>query len=221
MVPASTRRPAGCAHRTGAARQSGRGPALDRPAPIVFGRRPISHETSMDAQSYIGPILDFVKANQAWAPAIIFALTFCESLAILSLIIPAWAMIVAFGPLIGAGGIPFWPILVAASLGAAAGDWVSYWFGRYFKDGIAKIWPLSKYPDLLPKGHQLFERWGVWAIFIGRFSGPLRASVPLVAGVVAMPQWKFQIANVVSAFIWAGALLAPGNFLGQYMSWFH
>ena len=175
----------------------------------------------MDAQSYIGPLIDFVKANQAWAPAIIFALTFAESLAVLSLIVPAWAMIVAFGPLVGAGGIPFWPILIAAAMGAAAGDWISYWFGRYFKDSIGQIWPLSKYPDMLPKGHAFFEKWGVWAIFIGRFSGPLRASVPLVAGIVNMPQLKFQIANVVSAFIWAAALLAPGNFLGQYLNWFH
>lgn len=62
---------------------------------------------------------------------------------------------------------------------------------------------------------------GVWAIFIGRFSGPLRASVPLVAGMVGMSQWKFQVANVVSAFIWAGALLIPGNVLGRYLTWLH
>lgn len=168
-------------------------------------------------ESYVIALVDFVKANQGWAPLIIFLLCFAESLAVLSLIVPAWAMIVAFGPLIGTAGIPFWPILIAASLGAAAGDVVSYWFGYIFKDKVGTIWPLSKYPDMLPKAHSFFDKWGVWAIFIGRFSGPLRASVPLVAGIVAMPQWKFQIANVVSAFIWAGVLLAPGNFLGQYL----
>lgn len=172
-------------------------------------------------ESYAAAVIEFVKANQAWAPAIIFALCFAESLAVLSLIVPAWAMIVAFGPLMGTAGIPFVPILAAAALGAAAGDAVSYWFGYVFKDRIGRIWPLSRHPDLLPKGHAFFEKWGVWAIFIGRFSGPLRASVPLVAGMLAMSQWKFQIANVVSAFIWAGVLLAPGNFLGQYLPWLH
>ncbi|QCK84728.1 DedA family protein [Phreatobacter aquaticus] len=169
----------------------------------------------------VGPFIEFVKANQAWAPAIIFALCFAESLAVLSLIVPAWAMIVAFGPLMGTAGIPFTPILIAAALGAAAGDWISYWFGYVFKDKVGQIWPLSKYPDMLPKGHAFFEKWGVWAIFLGRFSGPLRASVPLIAGMVAMPQVKFQIANVVSAFIWAGALLLPGNYLGQYLPFLH
>lgn len=172
-------------------------------------------------EAYVTAVIEFVKANQGWAPLIIFLLTFAESLAVLSLIVPAWAMIVAFGPLMGAGGIPFWPILVAASLGAALGDAVSYWVGYYFKDGIGRIWPLSRHPDLLPKGHAFFEKWGVWAIFIGRFSGPLRASVPLVAGMVAMSHWKFQVANVISAFIWAGALLAPGNYLARYLPWLH
>jgi membrane protein DedA with SNARE-associated domain len=172
-------------------------------------------------EAYVTPVIEFVKANQAWAPAIIFALCFAESLAVLSLVVPAWAMIVAFGPLIGTTGIPFWPILAAAALGAILGDAVSYWFGYVFKDRIGKIWPLSRHPDLLPKGQAFFDKWGVWAIFIGRFSGPLRASVPLVAGMLAMPQWKFQIANILSAFVWAGALLAPGNMLGQYLKALH
>lgn len=172
-------------------------------------------------EGYVTTVIEFVKANQGWAPLVIFLLTFAESLAVLSLIVPAWAMIVAFGPLVGAGGLPFWPILIAAAMGAAVGDAVSYWVGYYFKDGIGRIWPLSRHPDLLPKGHAFFEKWGVWAIFIGRFSGPLRASVPLVAGMVGMSQWKFQVANVVSAFIWAGALLIPGNVLGRYLNWLH
>ena len=49
-------------------------------------------------------------------------------------------------------------------------------------------------------------------IFIGRFSGPLRATVPLVAGIVEMPYWHFQFANFSSAFLWAAVLMAPGVF---------
>jgi membrane protein DedA with SNARE-associated domain len=44
-----------------------------------------------------------------------------------------------------------------------------------------------------------FKRWGAWAIVIGRFLGPLRASVPIVAGITEMPQVRFQIANWTSA----------------------
>jgi membrane protein DedA with SNARE-associated domain len=75
----------------------------------------------------------------------------------------------------------------------------------------AHVWPLSRHPDLLPRGERFVTRWGVLGIFIGRFFGPLRASVPLIAGIFAMPIWRFQIANFVSAFVWSAALLTLGD----------
>lgn len=49
-------------------------------------------------------------------------------------------------------------------------------------------------------------------VFFGRFLGPLRASVPLVAGICEMPASTFQIANIASAIVWATGILAPGAF---------
>ena len=57
------------------------------------------------------------------------------------------------------------------------------------------------------------------AIFIGRFFGPLRASVPLVAGIFAMPYWRFQFANFTSAFVWAAVLLLLGDIIGNVIEW--
>ncbi len=92
---------------------------------------------------------------------IVFLLAFGESLAFLSLFIPAWALLVAIGALINASGLVFWPIWLAAAAGAASGDWVSYWFGFHFKDRIAHMWPLSRHPDMLPRGHAFMEKWGI------------------------------------------------------------
>ena len=47
---------------------------------------------------------------------------------------------------------------------------------------------------------------------IGRFFGPLRAFVPLAAGIFEMPYWRFQAANFSSALVWAAVVLAPGTF---------
>ena len=63
------------------------------------------------------------------------------------------------------------------------------------------------------------KRWGVLAIFIGRFFGPLRASVPLVAGIFHMPYWRFQFANFTSAFLWAGVLLTIGDVAAKIFRW--
>ena len=64
------------------------------------------------------------------------------------------------------------------------------------------------------------ERWGILGIFIGRFFGPLRASVPLIAGILEMPYWYFQFANITSAFVWAWVLLMFGDYASAIFKWF-
>ena len=169
----------------------------------------------MNFDAYVQPIIAFVRDNAAWAPPIVFALAFGESLAFISLLIPAWGALVAIGTLISAGGISFWPVWIAGAMGAALGDWLSFWIGDKFKHSVFHMWPLSKYPDMLPTTEAFVAKWGVLGVFIGRFSGPLRASVPLVAGIFEMPYWRFQFANFTSAFVWAAVLLLFGDVMAK------
>jgi membrane protein DedA with SNARE-associated domain len=160
-----------------------------------------------------GTVLEFVRQHHNWAALIVFVLAFGESLAFVSLILPFWAMLVGIGTVIGAADpLIFWTIVSAAAIGAALGDWLSYWLGYHYHAQIQAMWPLRDHPKLLENGHKFFRKWGVWAVVIGRFSGPLRASVPIVAGITEMPWLRFQIANWSSAFLWAFVLLSPGTF---------
>jgi membrane protein DedA with SNARE-associated domain len=160
-------------------------------------------------------VVEFVRLHEAWAAPIVFALAFGESLAFISLLIPAWGALVAIGYLIGPSHINFWPVWIAGALGAACGDWLSYWVGLKVGPSVGKVWPLSRHPDLLPRGERFMDRWGILGIFIGRFSGPLRASVPLIAGILAMSYWRFQIANFTSAFVWSAVLLTLGDVVAK------
>ncbi len=169
------------------------------------------------AMAQAAPVMDFVRANQVWAGPIVFALAFGESLAFVSLVLPFWAMLVGIGALVTLSGLDFWTIWLAASLGAALGDWLSYAIGAHFQDRVAGWWPMSRYPGLLGKGQEFFRRWGWFAVVAGRFSGPLRATVPLAAGITHMPFTAFQIANFGSAFLWAGSLMLPGAYLSRYL----
>ena len=173
----------------------------------------------MNFQAYVDQIIAFVRDNAAWAPPIVFALAFGESLAFISLLIPAWGALVAIGALIGSSGISFWPIWIAAALGAAFGDWLSYWIGLKLEYSVQHIWPLSRHPDLIPRGEVFMKKWGVPGIFIGRFFGPLRAVVPLIAGIFEMPYWRFQLANFSSAFVWAAVLLTIGDGISVGLQW--
>jgi len=166
----------------------------------------------MDLHDISAAVLGFVRQNEGWGPLIVFVLAFGESLAFVSLLLPATVILVGVGALIGESGIAFWPLWLAAALGAAVGDWLSFWIGYRFKARVMHFWPLSRHPNLIPRGHIFFERWGIAGVFIGRFFGPLRASIPLVAGICDMPRQRFQTANFASAFVWAFGILAPGAF---------
>lgn len=162
-------------------------------------------------QTITQQVVEFARAHEIWAAPIIGALAFGESLAFISLVLPAWTILVALGAVMEESGLNFWPIWAAGSVGAALGDWLSYWVGVKLGPAVAQVWPLSRSPDLLPRGEAFVTRWGPLAIFIGRFSGPLRATVPLAAGIFAMPFWRFQTANFVSAFVWVAVLLTLGD----------
>lgn len=163
-------------------------------------------------------ITDFVTDHQIWILPIVFFLSFGESLAFVSLLLPATIILLALGALIGEIGMSFLPIYAAAAVGAFLGDWLSYWIGARYKENVATVWPLSRYPHLLKRGHAFFERWGVLGVFMGRFFGPLRTIVPLVSGICSMPQYYFQLANITSALVWAFGVLAPGVFGIQWLS---
>jgi membrane protein DedA with SNARE-associated domain len=96
---------------------------------------------------------------------------------------------------------------------------VSYWIGQVLGPRVNHIWPLSRHPQLIPKGEAFVNKWGALAIFIARFSGPLRASVPIVAGIFHMPFWRFQAANFSSAFVWAAVLLLLGDVTSKAVQW--
>jgi membrane protein DedA with SNARE-associated domain len=164
-------------------------------------------------------LVDFVRDHQIWAAPVVLLLAFGESLAFISLLIPAWGALVAIGAMMGPGQINFWPVWVAGGIGAALGDWLSYWIGFTFKDRVASIWPLSRHPGLLPRGVAFVEKWGIPSIYIGRFFGPLRATVPLAAGIFEMPYWRFQLANWISALIWSAVLLMFGDVISRVVEW--
>jgi membrane protein DedA with SNARE-associated domain len=174
----------------------------------------------MSLQEITDVVVSMVREHRSWAAPVVFLLAFGESIAVVSLVLPFWGMLVALGALVGMGGTEFVLVWLAASAGAALGDWVSYWLGYHYHQQIARIWPLSRHPDLLPKGHAFFEKYGAWAIVLGRFSGPLRASVPIVAGAAQMDRRIFQIANWSSALLWAFVLLAFGDALTRLITYF-
>src|SRR5690606_24492868 len=150
-----------------------------------------------------------------WAGPLVGLLAFGESLAIAGVLIPGTAALLAVGGLAGAGLIDPFSVVFWAVLGAIAGNWVSYAIGRRIGPRAYRTWPLNRNRRAVAGARLFFRRYGFAAVFLSRFLGPLRATVPVVAGVMEMDYRKFQTANVVSALAWVPAILAPGYFAAR------
>lgn len=159
-------------------------------------------------------ITGFIAAHRAWALPLIFLVSFGESFAFVSLVVPGTTILAACGALVPSGTLPLLPLLVGGIAGAVLGDGISYWLGRRYGPAITAAWPLCRHPGMVAKGEAFLRRWGTWGVAIGRFFGPLRAVVPLAAGIAGMDRRAFWVANVASAFVWAPAVMLPGALLG-------
>lgn len=99
-----------------------------------------------------------------------------------------------------------------ATAGAIIGDSIGYAIGR--KGGRPLLGRLgAKFPNhfgeaQIAMAERSFQKWGMWAVFFGRFVALLRIFAGPLAGVLRMPYWKFLIANVLGGILWAGGTTA-------------
>lgn len=163
---------------------------------------------------YVQPLTFWLYANPNWALLITFLMAFAESLAIVGSIVPGSVTMTAIGILAGSGVMDLGWTFAIASFGAVAGDSASYALGYIYSDRLTEIWPFKRYPRLINYGKDYFEKHGGKSVLIGRFFGPLRSIIPLIAGILHMNQWHFLLANVISGIGWAALYLVPGVLIG-------
>jgi len=159
-------------------------------------------------------LLGWIQLHPGYAGIVLFLLAFSESMAVIGVLVPGVLLMFGVGALIGAGALDFWQMCAWAVAGAVAGDSLSFWLGQHFSSRLRQIWPFSRHPETLDRGMVFFDRWGGKSVALGRFFGPIRAVIPLVAGMCHMPPQRFLLANVLSALVWAPAYLLPGVVFG-------
>jgi membrane protein DedA with SNARE-associated domain len=183
---------------------SGREPIKNESGRSVFD---FFHWFANDARQWVTVT---AQAHPYWVFPIAFVIAFSESFVGLSFIVPGTILLITLGGVIGASHIGLFPAWLGAVLGSILGDWISWWIGFHYHHKIVHSWVFRRFEDQIEKALHLFHKWGTWAIVIGRFMGPFRATVPLVAGMSELEFLPFMVANAGSALVWAYVLLAPG-----------
>ena len=163
---------------------------------------------------------EWMKHNPTYAGFIILFLSLAESLAVVGLFIPGFMVMGVIGALVYDGYLNVWSTLGYAVVGAVLGDNVSYLIGRRFKRNLPNMWPFSRFPAWLTRGRAFFVKHGKLSIFVGRFVGPVRPFIPVVAGIMDMRSRPFMIANVASACVWAPVYIVPGMIVKWLIPYF-
>jgi membrane protein DedA with SNARE-associated domain len=170
--------------------------------------------------SFLDPLIAFVSAHAWLAYVMLFLAAFLEAVPVVGAVIPGSTVILALSALVPGGELRLEGVLAAAIAGALLGDGLAFWIGHRSQREILGAWPLANYPKLVEESEAFFNRWGALAVFFARFVPPIRAFVPITAGSLGMPPWKFYSVNVCAILLWAVAHVAPGvvavSMLHQY-----
>lgn len=152
----------------------------------------------------------YVLHHKAWAGPILGGIAFGESLVLIGLFFPATLIMVFAGLAIQRGQLDAASVIGWSIAGAVLGDIVTYWIGRWIGPSVVHHWPLNRDKAAVARARLFFRKYGFLSIFIGRFLGPVRPTIPLVAGIMRMRHLTFQIANVTSAMVWVPFMLFWG-----------
>ena len=113
---------------------------------------------------------------------------------------------------------PVW-VAVAASTGAILGDSIGYLAGWHWGERMFTVlgrrFPRHASPDRLAYTEHVFARYGVWAVFFGRFVALLRIFAGPMAGALRMPYPRFLAANALGGLVWACGTTAAIYTLGS------
>ena len=166
----------------------------------------------------IDSVVVFLSQNPEYIFITVFIVALCESLAVVGIIVPGVGLITAACIMAGNLQLDVFLLLVCAITGAFLGDAASFYLGRFFQPNLPNIWPFKQHPSWINNGHDFFAQQGGKSIFFGRFIGPIRPFIPMVAGMMAMPQNYFMLLNGLSAIAWGLVYLLPSYYLGEQLN---
>ncbi|MGA8020888.1 MAG: VTT domain-containing protein [Desulfobacterales bacterium] len=167
---------------------------------------------------HINTLLAFITHHLSLAYGTIFLISLAESLALVGLLVPGTVIMFGVGAIVATGSLGLKPVLLLAAAGAVTGDGISYWLGHHYREELRRIWPFSRYPGMLKRGEIFFNRHGGKSVLFGRFVGPVRPVIPVVAGMLGMGPLRFGIVNVLSAIGWALVYVLPGVFFATSLA---
>ena len=155
--------------------------------------------------------------------AALFLVIFAETGLVIFPLLPGDSLLFVAGTVVAATGINIHLLVVTLFAAAVSGDSLNYGVGRYIGPKAFSrpqdTW-LGRWlkPEYLERTHRFYEKYGGFAIIIGRFVPIVRTFAPFLAGVGDMTYRRFLAYNLVGGAAWV-ALLAYAGYLFGNIPW--
>jgi len=148
--------------------------------------------------------------------ALLFLVIFCETGLVAMPFLPGDTLLFVAGAVAATGGMDPW--LLAACLIAAAilGDSTNYLIGRLLGKRLFSN-PKSRLfrRDHLVRTEAFYAKHGGKTVALARFVPIVRTFAPFVAGMAAMPYYRFVSFSVLGTLAWVGSLVTLGYLFGN------
>lgn len=156
----------------------------------------------------------FITQSTTYALIAVWLVAFLESLALVGLLMPGTVFMAALGALIGSGQVGLYQAWLVGTVGCLVADWISFWLGWRFKKPLHNWSFLKKQKAWLDKTEYALHKHSMFTILVGRFIGPTRPLVPMVAGMLDLPVRKFIGPNIIGCVFWPPFYFLPGILAG-------
>jgi membrane protein DedA with SNARE-associated domain len=123
------------------------------------------------------------------------------------------------GAMIAAGKMNMALACVCAWCGIVGGDVVLYHIGKVFGLEVRKAPLIGRHlsDKRIEQVHGMFEKWGIWAVAVGRMFAGVRGAMVFVAGATRFTLWKFILADGTAALFSGGLFVFLGYEFGKNM----
>lgn len=151
-----------------------------------------------------------IEATLAWASDhrdqalwLVPLLAFMETCIGVGIFTPSLMLVVVCSVFYANDWANLWLMAGMALLGSSLGDHVGYYVGRALGPRVEQTRLVQRNLSKWQRTASLVQRFGPWAIFVGRFIPAIRSLVPAMMGISGFPRWRYTPLDLAACSLWA------------------
>ncbi len=153
-------------------------------------------------------LLEWALENREFALLLIPVFGFLETCVGIGLFISSFYLVIICSVFYG-NNLAAMPVMaVLAAVGSSLGDHAGFYFGRMIGDDIHHLKVVQRNRKKWEHSEALVRRYGIFAMFIGRFIPAIRTLVPAVMGISGFARLRYSLFDISACFIWSLGLSA-------------